>query len=313
MWLVESLTSGFTQPIPIAPLCLFRVLFGLSCLLKFFVETKRGYYRYFESSMFLYVHYQLSPHRLPIRPVFYRWMYIGKIVVGTFLTLGLFSQIAAILLAIWFAVECSIYFKFHVSFFLLVSFILGLSADIGTVFGYHTLWLAWRGDKNSLLSDLSKTGDGLVPCMLVMTTSALYVFSAIRKIRSNDFTGGTVLYVTLQYLQQERCRRRHAEMFYPDWFITHCVERTEKQLKRIWRPVAGLTIAIEFILPFLLLTNRLGFAAALLGFVVHVGFTFLQPVTLAHFSLATVATYILFLDPYWVASFLRSIAAFCLQ
>ena len=290
MWWLDAFRANFPAQFPLAPLCIFRILFACACLQKFFVETKRGYYSYYEPHTFLYVQRQFAPGVLRVSPALYKSLYVVKFFAALSLLLGIVPQLAAGILLTWFLVESAVYFKFHVSYFALLSGALVLSPGLGAQFSLNT------GQ-----SAAARTGDGFGPFLIIATTVFLYLVTALRKARSVEFTSGGTLAASFRSLQNERLHKHHADGWYPLPVARYFDCMDDERARRRWRPFALATIAIELALPLLLLATPVSLFGAILGILFHCCVTLLLPLTLAHFSLATISTYVLFLDPHFVA------------
>jgi hypothetical protein len=289
MWWLDAFRANFPAHFPLAPLCIFRILFACACLQKFFVETKRGYYFYYEPHTFLYVQRQFAPGILRVSPAVYKTLYVLKFFAAFFLLLGIAPQFAAAILMTWFIVESAVYFKFHVSYFALLSGALALSPGLGAQLSF-----------NPGQSAAARTGDGFGPFLIITTTVFLYLVTALRKAQSIEFTSGGTLAASFHALQNERSYKHHAEGWYPAPVVKYFDCMDEERARRRWRPFALATIAIELALPLLLLATPISQFGAALGILFHCCVTFLLPLTLTHFSLATISTYVLFLDPHFV-------------
>lgn len=120
---------------------------------------------------------------------------------------------------------------------------------------------------------------------MTLTLSSVYFFTAIHKMNS-AFLSGDVVIRTFELVNQSKRR------YFDFWKI-------EKLLKsqdfRHWIAILMYaTIALELALPFLLYSNNYKILGCTLGFFMHLGFTIMFPATLLHFSLLSLASYILF-------------------
>ena len=130
MWSIEYIFSGFTLTGSPLPICVFRVLFSTACLLKFAVETRRGYSHYFDRGSFLWTLDALSGRKPRLPVILYRTLYVAKIVAAAALLVGVAPQIGAAMLTLSFTVEARVYFKFHTALFALMASILILFTRI---------------------------------------------------------------------------------------------------------------------------------------------------------------------------------------
>ena len=106
---------------------------------------------------------------------------------------------------------------------------------------------------------------------------------------------------TLKLVKDEHARRKHWDGWYPSWFGNLMVDPSVDVLEARWRPLMTISIAAHLALPLLLLSGYLS-VAIVVGSIVHASYATLFPATLAHFSLVMISTYVVFVDPWAVAS-----------
>ncbi|HEY5816689.1 MAG TPA: hypothetical protein VIS95_10190 [Solirubrobacterales bacterium] len=275
------------------------MLFASACLLKFGVETRRGYFHYLDDGSYLHTHHVLSDG-LPVSPAVYRYAYIGKFAAAALLLFGIAPQAMAAVLAIWFLLECAIYFKFHTCYFALLAAALAFSPDLGDAFTLSGLL-----GSQPLLPQYDPTSDGLAAALVVCVTASLYVFSARHKWRSPEFMSGRVIETTLRAIPAAGPQRRFADGIYSKRLVAYFAPADRSLARRRCRPFARLTVGLEAVLPLMLLFGPP--LLVLVGVALHLSITMLFPITLAHFSLATVGSYVLFLDPGSVTAALRGL------
>src|SRR5262249_4198094 len=98
----------------------------------------------------------------------------------------------------------------------------------------------------------------------------------------------------------ERARRHHWDGVYPKSLITLLGRRPAAVLA----PLMTMVIVCELALPFGLSLREVAPYAICAGATMHAAFTWLFPGTLTHFSLLTVSSSLLFLDPSAVAAWI---------
>lgn len=294
-WWIDWIGSGLTGVSADLPKALFRVVFALGCLLKIAVETRRGSFSYFDYQTFPYFLHRLQHRRFPLAPVVYRIFYLLQFVAAVGLLAGSRPRFFFALLAISIAVRSAAEMKNNSSLAILFAAAFALSPDGGQTLSLASLIAhrgdvsAWYGESVATLS--SNFGRGLG----VITMSVAYVATAIRKMNV-VFLSGASVYANLQLTQRERERRYFPDGWYPAWFLRRFVEADEATLHRRWKPFMGLTVALELALPFALLTPSGAPVAVLLGIALHTGFALVNPSAIAHFSIFSVGSYLLFVD-----------------
>ncbi len=280
-------------------LAIFRVGFAIACLLKFAVETSRGYWHYADHDHFLVYLQRQRGERLIIGAQMYRALYVVKIFAAIALLFGVLSVVASALLVISFLYENRLYFKFHTSLFTLLAGLLMTSPSAGEAF---TIWHAdgyIRDASSAFATDANRKGS-LIPQLAGMATIVVvYLTSAVRKTRSASFRSGHVVHETLRFVLREAPNRRR-EGWYP-----HALQRlagvSDEMPPQRLRVAMQATIAMQFAIPLLLLSPWAA-AGVALGVILHLSFECLLPVTLLHFAIAVLSTYVLFLDPQTLAA-----------
>lgn len=298
MWWLDYLNTGFTQTGNITALNLFRIVFAISCLIKFATETRRGYFRYFDEDKFLYGLYQVKKHSLfKITTFLYRALYILKIPAAFCLLLGVIPHISLIILGIAFLVEIQVYFKFHTNFFLLVGISLALSTDIGKSLTINHLL------EGTVKSSMHLQGDLFSQFLIIITVTVMYISTVYRKCNP-VFLSGAVVYTHLQQKLEKTQPRKHFDGLYPVALINNLVKQEETILTNRWQLLMKCTLILELMVPFFLWFETTRYVGIGLGIFMHILFTFIAPATLAHFSLITVGSYILFIDPHIIFQWL---------
>jgi hypothetical protein len=295
VWWADVLRHAFARPLPTIGLEIFRVVFGLALLLKFAVETKRGYFQYFKPRSFL--HFQLHVDRPDVRIAerTYKGLYILKLFAALGVVLGVEPRPCLLVLAAWLSLELLVYFKFHANLMLLVALGL-LFAPPATLTASSVLA---NGFRSTLAAAATHSAVPFAQSLLIATMIVLYVATAVHKT-NRQFSSGIVVVGTLRALVRTRSGRQHFDGWYPKSAL-RWLDGDAGSVTRRWGPWMVAVIGFELALPFLLLWEPTFALAALAGIVMHAAFTLLFPATLLHFSVLAVATYLLFLDPDRVA------------
>jgi hypothetical protein len=296
-----SLAPWLLEPGPLFPLVAFRVLFGLACLVKAITDTRRGYHRFFDGDSYLRYRYLLGSPRGLITPARYRAIYALKVAAPLLVLSGVATRPALAALALAYGVELRVYFKYHVNLMFLVSLILLVSPGIDAGLTLPGLVAAHGDGAAWLASALALRGEQLARVAIVGTMCVLYVAAGCRKL-NRVFLRGSVVHTCVRHVMAERADRRHFDVWAPRWFIERFVKGDPRALDRVWAPWMWLTVAIEGLLPLLLLSRATFAGGVLLGVVMHAAFTAMFPATLLHFSLLSLSTYVLFCDPHALTS-----------
>ncbi|MGW6412802.1 hypothetical protein ACWF95_37460 [Streptomyces vinaceus] len=271
-------------------LWLFRTLFALSCLVKCGVETLRRYPAAYRPGTWLHYSVGLTwpGRRQPARSLVLaghtlRWLAAAGLLCGTW------PRLCAAVLALVFLAETRIYFRFHVNYFLLLAAILAIAPPLPTLAdtvahlpqGTDATWSYLQGFH----------GSRLCLVLIALTTSALYMGSAWRKL-NRVFLDGTVVWSTLDYTLAQQHQRHYFDAWYPralPRFLTAVPPG-----HALWRLTMGAVLIWEAVLPLLLLFPQTREAAVTGGVVMHLGFVFLSPLTLLPFAVVTTAAYLAF-------------------
>jgi hypothetical protein len=308
MWILKTILAE-QESVGILGLELFRVIFAVACIVKFTVEARRGYRFHMSPLSFVRATYDAAHTDGGLFEAVWWIVYRLRLIAALCLLLGWWSLLASGALALCFAVECRIFFKFHVCYFCLISMAICLGSHSGVSLGKLILILSDAVSGGSEHSAMGIRGNWLSHALIAETTIALYWFSAIQKMRSPDFIGGRAIHAALLYAFTEGTRRRHFEAYLPTWVIESLVVgRDMGAIRKRWAAASRLVICSEILVPAGLLCSEwpnIQLATAAYGAFMHACFTLLAPATLFHFSLATVGSYLVFLDPQKLAQSLE--------
>jgi uncharacterized membrane protein YphA (DoxX/SURF4 family) len=299
MWWAEALGDGFRYPASPLPICLFRILIAVAALYKFGYEHHRGAWRWFQPGSYVYYRYRREHPRFPVGTRAYRVLYVAKLAGAVALLLGLLPQLAALVLAVWFLFELRYDRKFHTAYLGLCALFLAASPALDQALTYRTVVDAVTGDPATVLrTEAHRVADDVfAQLLLVLLTVQMYLSSAYRKLRSPQFMSGAALHVFTASLHAERHAQRFRDTWYPGLMVRHLIDVPEPVARRRWRPAAVATVVLEAVLPVALLVPATFPVAVVVGAGMHAAFTAVLPIRLVPFSLATVGSYLLFIDP----------------
>ncbi|MEV6810233.1 hypothetical protein [Streptomyces sp. NPDC051132] len=294
MWSTEGFTNILVGDGPAGGLWLARTGFALACLIKIAIEFKREYVGYYEPTTYLY--FRLRARHLKHRQrmptaIHYRIFIVTRLAFSLALLLGVVPKISAAGLALCFAFEGFIHFKFHVNFFTLLACCFIFAPSLPPL--WEPFMHLVEGDPQSAWQVIASAhGSRFCQSAVALTISALYIGGVFRKANSS-FISGTVVVSVLRYTLAEESRRHHFDGWYPAPFRSW-VSKVEPG-DRMLRFVMSSVLALEAVLPVAVLTPGLWPYALAAGLIMHAAFTFLFPGTLTAFSIATVSTYFCFM------------------
>jgi hypothetical protein len=299
MWWADALADGFRYPASPLPICLFRILIAVAALYKFGYEHHRGAWRWFVPESYVYYRYRYEHPRFPVGPAAYRVLYVAKIASAATLLAGLLPQLASLVLAVWFLFELRYDRKFHTAYLGLCALFLAASPALDRALTYRTVLDALAGDPAAVLrAEAARVSEDVFSqLLLVLLTVQMYLSSAYRKLRSPQFMTGAALHAFTASLHAERYAQRFRDTWYPRVVVRHLIDVPEPVARRRWRPAAVATVALEAALPVALLVPVTFPVAVVIGTLMHLAFTAVLPIRLVPFSLATVGSYLLFIDP----------------
>jgi len=303
MWWAEALADSFRYPASPLPICLFRLVVAVAALYKFGYEHHRGAWRWFQPESYVYYRYRHEHPRFPVGPTGYRVLYVAKWAGAAALLVGVLPQLAALVLAVWFLFELRYDRKFHTAYLGLCALFLAASPALDAALTWRTVVDARSGGLSVVLrAEAARVADDVFAQLLLMLlTVQMYLSSAYRKLRSPQFMSGAALHTFTASLHAERHAQRFRDTWYPQALVRRLVDVPQPVGQRRWRPAAVATVVLEAALPVALLVPATLPVAVLFGALMHAAFTAVLPVRLVPFSLATVGSYLLFVDPVMAA------------
>lgn len=297
-WLTELVLDGY-PPIPVLARDIFRIVVGLSLVWKFTWDFVWGGFSYFDHGTFTRWKYERLKRHLKLTPSprAFKVFYVMRYIAAWMVLLGVYSDYAAALVVLWCAFEFVYDRKFHTQFLLIASLFLFLS----------------RGD--FCMSVLNGIGPscigGVTPSaptvVFVVAIVCMYLGSVVIKIRSPQFLSGDVLYRTYSHYAHIQRDMPFRESWYPSFMLKTFVWCSPDVARHRWRPFAWSALALETVVPVLLLIPQTWILGAVFGALMHAGFWLLFPRRLLPFSLSAVGSYVLFIDPWQLESMLQQL------
>lgn len=283
-------------------LCFFRLVLGAALLWKIIADHVFGMARFFDLGpkslqRWRYEHDEM-PVKLLLSPTAFRVFYAARALAVLCVLAGVLTPLASAVVSAWCVFEFTWDRKFNTLFLgaMCLPFVFARGAD-----AYLSL--------QSLL-DAPSPGAFFDPARLpgaeraswpqaaaVVLVFHLYWSSAWHKATSRQFTSGYTLQRVFAQLVsvREDLPDGPREYFFPDWFTRRFATADPPVVARRWRLPALATIAVEAVLPLLLIFPATWPTGAVLGLLTHLSFTSLLPKRLVPFGLACLGAYVLFL------------------
>lgn len=308
MWFTGNFIAGMPD-VPGVALGLFRVTLGLAFVWKVCWELRWGALHHLDRGSLIRWRYEHgdSPVKLIPHPVVFRVFHLLRAVAAACLLLGIGTPVAAAALALWCWYEFTFDRKSSHAFLGVCSALLVLSGAADQYLTLSDLLTAGSiGDFLTPAAAAVPTADPWPQILLILAAIHLYWSSAWHKMRSPQFMSGDALQKAFEQLATIRYElpRMHREYWFPEWFNRHFAIGDPQAVRRRWKGPAVTVVAVEALLPLLLLIPQTWLVAVLAGLTMHAIFTMLMPKRLMPFTLATVGTYPLFLDPVLVSQWI---------
>lgn len=304
MWF-HNILFGFTpSDAPLVAMGMFRIFVGIAIFLKAIRELIRGYQRYYREGSYFRFRYLGKSKLKKIMGFIHRSTLLLRLPLSIFLTGGFGARWAALLLAVSFAAELRVYFKYHVNLLFFMMTIMaaypefGLSFHVTDFFNNSSLtvqqWLY-----NSTLLQGNIMGQLFIIALVVI----VYISAAARKI-SRQFLSGNLIRESFIYLFQEKQYRKHRD-FFSQKLTDFCLHFFQRH-SWMYAFFAVSTMLFEFLIPILLLGRTpMIFMGTIFGIIMHLMFLIVDSYTLLHFSFFMIGTYILFFPPTELAFFIQ--------
>lgn len=279
MWWLRAFESNFELPVVEGRVQVFRLLVGLACTLKFVQAVRYGGWDRFLPGTFERFRIESTlPRSASVVLAAYRPLLGLRLGAAVLLTVGVAARVALVVIVIALGLELLYEFRSHTTFLLACCVCLLVAGSLGSGLTFspaRTSVNAWS------------------QCLIVLLVTDLYWVSAIAKLRSEQFRSGAALTQYVYFMNAVRDRLTYPDLRYPATAV-RLLGRNDQDSVRRWRMLSGLTIVVEILLPFGLLTPATYPYAAVVGIGMHAVFTFLLPRRLAPFSIATAGSYVLF-------------------
>jgi hypothetical protein len=284
-WLLDYYAHGLNGTASAGPINLFRIVIAVAALWKVGYEAHRGSWHWLDRGTFLRHEFDLRFPRLRGWTWLHRPLIVVKLVAALMVLTGIASYPAVIVLGLAMAADQFIEPNYHVVYIVSCCFGLALCGGLGDVYS------VWDGFSGAAWAE-QHFAFGVT--LIVIVTVSMYWGTAYRKIRTPLFTSGTLLRQFTGAQARSAWVFPHRETWYPSVYVRYFSGPAAGGAAARWKPLSLMTIGLEFLLPFGLLWEATWPVAAALGVVMHLSFTFLFPVRLVPFSLATVGSYLLF-------------------
>lgn len=297
MWLSDVLRSGYDATLPLLGLEVFRLCVAAGLVWKFVFDLHWGAWNYLAPHTYIRYRYDRRPHVVAMSQAQHRVMVVVRLAAATTLLLGVWPRSMALVCAVCLFLELGYDYKFHTIYLAFCCCFLALGPGLGDYFGVVSL--VRDGLPAALKATRAQRTDGLPFVAVVLLTVEMYWSSAYYKLRSRQFTTGTLLHQFATHLQLSNRGFPHTEARYPRVAVATLILADPQTARRRWRSLATLTILLEALLPLGLLWRPLWAVAASVGALMHGGFTVLLPRRLMPFTLATIGSYALFNPWLW--------------
>lgn len=281
MWLFNAFRDNFGLPTHEGHLQLFRILFGLACTTKFTESLRHGGWERFAPGTFER-HRIMRTQRTHVAEFIlatYRPLLIARLLAGVAVLCGVATKEGLVVIVVALAIENYYEFRRHTTFMALCALLMLPAHALG------------RGLE---LSSATSSQNTWAQALIVLLVVEVYWNSAWLKIRSSQFHSGRLLAQLMHFNLNVRTRLPYREFIFPRPVRRLLCGNGPAEVAR-WRLLSRATIVMETLLPLGLLFRPTYAVAVGLGIAMHTAFTFLVPRRLVPFSLATVATYALFI------------------
>ncbi|MEU9382410.1 hypothetical protein AB0D38_16110 [Streptomyces sp. NPDC048279] len=279
MWLLDALTSGFSTPTSENRLQYFRILIGVACFVKFALALlHRGWFRLERGG---YTHYALK-HRMgeeqaDLISTTYRPVVAIRLLASVAVICGVEPKISALLVLCGLFYELIYEYRYNTIYMALMVACLLPAGNLGTGFSF---------------SDRISSTNTWAQFLAVLITLDLYWNGVWLKVRSPHFMSGLLLAQYVHGAEEVKDRLPYREFFYPRPALK-ALDDSPAGIKK-WRLAAQATIVLEAVIPIALFLPQARPWAISIGLLLHTGFALLKPRGIIGFSIATLASYILF-------------------
>ncbi|MFI2281774.1 hypothetical protein [Nocardia beijingensis] len=206
-------------------------------------------------------------------------LFSARAVAAVSLVAGWGMRPALVVIGLVTFLETRVYFNFHSAFFVLLSiglFFAPMQAGIAYLFAY-------RGVTENNSSDID-LGLGMIAVLVF----GLY-WGGVHRKWNPSFLSGNVVRSTIEFIEAEKFYRMFHDSAMPKRLRSLILQEPVGSPRLLL--LTGSVLAIEMLIPVMLLFSGTQVIAIVLGIFLHVVFFVLFPGTLVSFSLITVASY----------------------
>jgi hypothetical protein len=287
-----ALDHFFFSPVPLLPLAVFRIVFGLNLLLMYFIRVTDWRF-YFTDDGFV-----PSTNSLEILPEYFRpaiALYPATPLAALAVNIVLLLAIAGFTLGYRARVMAIIAFIAHLSL-MQRNYSIAYGADIVSTFFLFALCFMESDRYLSIRSFLSPKAQVSTPISNLFSTVGLrllqlqlcviYGFTGLEKLKGSSWWDGTAVWAVIG--------NRQIMMLDASWL---------KSVPLVIVAMTFTTVLWEVYFPALVWVKPIRKWVLLLGVLLHLGIAL--SVGLIFFSTAMISTYFVFVDPHWLHSILK--------
>ena len=281
-------------------LALFRILFAIALFFEVAVTFDKSLFAIDGDFHLPYLDFIPTVSRQT-----YVWIHDLQYPFIFLLGLGLFSRFSCSALLvlqgyIFFADQLN--FRNHPYFFLLVLFIL-LFSPADDALSIRSIFRAVKNRQPIAASLLGSQQPLAFQRLIQVEVCIVYLFAAFHKLNMGYLSGAVLHHYLLKHFLTAAPERIFLALF-PEPFLASMEDFVfDPQTVMV---LSFLTVVLELGLPFALWFRKTRPMALILGIGLHLGILF--SMNIINFSVAMIATYLLFLDPETLVTRLRSIA-----
>ncbi|WP_280688662.1 MULTISPECIES: hypothetical protein [unclassified Kitasatospora] len=279
MWLFRELLTGFSTPVHDSRIQVYRVLIAVAALLKTGATLFLGDWNRLRAGSFgrFRLERRWGIDRARLLSSVHQPLVVARLAASVLLLFGIQSRAAIVVLLLGFAQELCYEYRFNTIYLVTCLCFLLPAQNLGTTLAP---------------SDGVSTGNAWSQFLIVLLTVDVYWNSAYQKLRSPQFMSGLSLVQQAYIAATVRPRIVGWEYWHPPTGATAAM--AAGAVPRRWRVLAVLVVALEILLPVGLLVPPLRPFAVVAGVALHLGFMSILPLRLAPFTLASLASYLLF-------------------
>ncbi|GAA5706840.1 hypothetical protein [Streptomyces avermitilis] len=279
MWLFHELATGFSWPVHDSRIQMYRILLAAAALLKALATLFLGDWNRLRVNSFgrFRLERTWGAGQARLISAVHKPLVLARLLASVLLLVGIEPKAAIAILLVGFGHELCYEYRFNTIYIATCLCFLLPAGSLGTTLG---------------LSDGVSTDNAWSQFLIVLLTVDVYWNSAYQKLRSRQFRTGLSLVQQAYIADTVRPRIVGREYWHPPTGVTAAM--AAGAVPRQWRALPVLVIMLEILLPIGLLVPVLRPFAVAAGIALHLGFLSILPLRLAPFTLASLATYLLF-------------------